>query len=41
MSSKKYRENDGSRVYTKTKTWSSERSAEYKMRKWENINGET
>ena len=24
--------------YTKTKTWSSERRAEYEMRKWENIN---
>ncbi len=34
----KYRENDGIKVYTPVKTWSSERSAEYDLRRWEGIN---
>ena len=38
MFSQKYPERDGRRVYTKIKTWSEERKAEYKMRKWEPIN---
>ena len=34
----KYPERDGITVYTPIKTWSKERSEEYKLRKWEPIN---
>lgn len=34
----KYRENDGSKVYTPIKTYSKERKAEYAMREWEDVN---
>lgn len=34
----KYPEKDGIRVYTPIKTWSSDRTQEYKMRRWEAIN---
>ncbi len=41
MSSLKYPERDGRRVYTKIKSWSDERKKEYKLRKWEPINKTT
>lgn len=34
----KYRETEGIKVYTPIKTWSKNRKAEYKMRRWEKIN---
>lgn len=38
MSSMKYHESDGSKVYTPVRTYSKERKAEFKMRRWEGIN---
>lgn len=34
----KYHESDGIRVYTPIKSWSEERTEEYKLRRWEKIN---
>lgn len=37
----KYHESDGIRVYTPVRSYSRERKAEYSMRRWQNVNGES